>query len=140
MSKSRKSPELSDWTVALPGSYPPVTLTVRASALNRSGGDYALEDAYGHPLFAAPKDQVLYIKRLEPGEADEPRAEYPPSVPDLKAPPVAPEPETPPAWPEPAPGQSGSGKLIPSPADPGAAETGPAGKAAPRPRSGRRGK
>jgi hypothetical protein len=93
MAKSRKEPPLADWTVAFTGATPPFTLTVRATFLDRDGGDYVLRDTYGHPLFAAPKNQVVYVRRAAPGEkAARPSGEYPPSVPGLEAPPAAPDP------------------------------------------------
>lgn len=104
MPKKAKTPEFSDWHVALGDGSFSGSLVARASSLMVVEGSYVLRDTYGGILFAAPAAAVRYIRRLEHGEdvpaasekpkaveAPEPR---PAALPDLMshAPSAAPEP------------------------------------------------
>lgn len=67
MPKKAKTPEFSDWHVALGDGSFSESLVARASSLMVIEGSYVLRDTYGGILFAAPAAAVRYIRRLEPG-------------------------------------------------------------------------
>ena len=67
MPKKAKTPEFSDWHVALGDGSFSQSLTIRASSLMVIDGSYVLRDTYGGILFAAPAAAVRYVRRLEPG-------------------------------------------------------------------------
>lgn len=68
MPKKAKTPEFSDWHVALGDGSFSESLVTRASSLMVVEGSYVLRDTYGGILFAAPAAAVRYIRRLGPGE------------------------------------------------------------------------
>ena len=68
MPKKAKTPEFSDWHVALGDGSFSESLVARASSLMVVEGSYVLRDTYGGILFAAPAAAVRYIRRLEHGE------------------------------------------------------------------------
>ena len=68
MPKKAKTPEFSDWHVALGDQSFSESLVTRASSLMVVEGSYVLRDTYGGILFAAPAAAVRYIRRLEHGE------------------------------------------------------------------------